>query len=59
MSLLKQQGTLSQELACKIVRQTAKALSYAHENRIIHRDIKPENIMLTSTEAVKLRPWNQ
>jgi serine/threonine protein kinase len=54
MSLLRDQGTLSQQLACEIIRQTAKALSYAHENRIIHRDIKPDNIMLTSTEAVKL-----
>ena len=54
MSLLKQQGAVPQQLACEIVGQTAKALSYAHENRIIHRDIKPENIMLTSTEAVKL-----
>ena len=54
MSLLRDQGTLSQQLACEIIRQTAKALSYAHENRIIHRDIKPDNIMLISTEAVKL-----
>ena len=54
MGMLRQEGRLPPSLACEIIRQTAKALNYAHENRIIHRDIKPENIMLTSTSAVKL-----
>src|SRR5215213_8978667 len=29
-----------------LLRQTASALDYAHEQGIVHRDIKPSNIML-------------
>ncbi len=28
------------------IKQTASALHYAHEQRVIHRDIKPENLLL-------------
>jgi tetratricopeptide (TPR) repeat protein/tRNA A-37 threonylcarbamoyl transferase component Bud32 len=37
-----------------IARQTAEALSAAHELGIIHCDIKPENIMLTHSGQVKI-----
>jgi serine/threonine-protein kinase len=37
-----------------ILRQTASALDYAHQNGVIHRDIKPGNIMLHKGKVVKV-----
>lgn len=34
--------------------QTAKALDYIHQKKIIHRDIKPENLQVDSTGRIKL-----
>ncbi|TVR13771.1 MAG: FHA domain-containing protein [Planctomycetota bacterium] len=54
MNMLSSQGPLPSLVALEIIRQTAKALAYAHDHRIIHRDIKPDNIMVTSNLTVKL-----
>ncbi len=40
------------EDALRIVRESAEALHYAHEHKIIHRDIKPENILLQGGHAL-------
>jgi eukaryotic-like serine/threonine-protein kinase len=35
-----------------ILKDVARALSYAHTNDVVHRDIKPDNILLTGGSAV-------
>ncbi|MDX2153076.1 MAG: bifunctional serine/threonine-protein kinase/formylglycine-generating enzyme family protein [Bryobacteraceae bacterium] len=42
------------EFASRIVEQTASALDFAHQNKIIHRDIKPANILLNEKNEVRL-----
>ena len=38
--------------AISILRDVARALSYAHTQGVVHRDIKPENILLSGGTAV-------
>ena len=38
--------------AVSILRDVARALEYAHSERVVHRDIKPENILLSGSTAV-------
>jgi len=45
-------GPLSVREAVNVLKDVARALSYAHTNDVIHRDIKPDNIMLTGGTAV-------
>lgn len=47
-------GKTSFDEAREILVQTASALQYAHEHKVVHRDIKPANIFLESTGRVKL-----
>lgn len=35
-----------------ILRDTARALAYAHDRGVIHRDIKPENVLISGDAAV-------
>jgi eukaryotic-like serine/threonine-protein kinase len=48
---LARDGALPVTVACQIIAETARALSYAHGRGIIHRDIKPENILLSAGQA--------
>jgi predicted Ser/Thr protein kinase len=48
------EGPLAFRRAAEIIRDTARALHYAHQQGIIHRDIKPGNIMIRDTGSVHL-----
>jgi serine/threonine-protein kinase len=53
-NLVKDQGPLDYDQAANYIRQSADALSCAHEAGLIHRDIKPANLLVDGRGTVKL-----
>ena len=43
-------GRVSEQDACRFIRQILDALAYCHSKNIVHRDIKPENILFKSPQ---------
>jgi serine/threonine-protein kinase len=52
--IIKNCGSLDAYEALEIALQTAKALDYAHQHRLIHQDIKPDNLMLGDNNTIKV-----
>lgn len=52
--IVRESGPLSLRDSAAIIRQTATAVSYAHQQGVIHRDIKPSNILVTEDGHAKL-----
>src|SRR6266849_6266372 len=44
--LLQGNTLLTEKTAVDVITQTAEAVQYAHDNKILHRDIKPANLLL-------------
>jgi len=53
-AVIKREGRLQVADALKILHQSAKGLSVAHERGVIHRDIKPGNLMLNQRGQIKI-----
>lgn len=51
---VRQYGPLQIDVAVRLMRQAALALTFAHAKGILHRDIKPQNMMVTRDGELKL-----
>ncbi len=52
--LLKKSGKFAWQTALLVIRDSCKALQFAHSKGIIHRDIKPSNILISQKGEIKL-----
>lgn len=52
--LVRRRGPLTVAEACRLVRQAAVGLQYAHEHKLIHRDVKPSNLMRDRQGQLKI-----
>ncbi|MFO1066815.1 MAG: serine/threonine-protein kinase [Pirellulales bacterium] len=49
-----QAGPLDGKRAARYVRDTARAIQYAHDRNILHRDIKPANVLVDENDQVRV-----
>jgi serine/threonine-protein kinase len=48
--VIRRESTLSVQRTCHIAWQVLRALSHAHDKRVVHRDLKPSNLFLCPTD---------
>src|SRR5262249_18509386 len=48
---IQREGQLPVGRVVSILKDTARALEYAHERGVVHRDIKPDNVLLAGSSA--------
>lgn len=52
--IVKEDGPLPLDVACRYLVQASEGLDHAHEIKLIHRDIKPANLLVDERGVVKL-----
>lgn len=52
--MIKEDGPLPLDVACRYIVQAAEGLEHAHEIKLIHRDIKPANLLVDERGVVKM-----
>ncbi|MCB9469246.1 MAG: protein kinase [Candidatus Obscuribacterales bacterium] len=52
---LQESGPLEEGEAARVFSRIARALSYAHKQKIFHRDLKPSNIILPAEDSPEVR----
>lgn len=52
---LQESGPLEEAEAARVFSCIARALSYAHKQKIFHRDLKPSNIILPAEDSLEVR----
>jgi serine/threonine protein kinase len=52
--LLRTQGPMAEDAVLDLMKDIAKALAYAEQQRLIHRDVKPDNILVNNEGICKL-----
>jgi serine/threonine-protein kinase len=52
--MVKEDGPLPLDVACRYMIQAAQGLEHAHEIKLIHRDIKPANLLVDERGVLKL-----
>lgn len=54
LNLIKEHGTLNEEVTRYYGAQILDAIKYMHDNGVVHRDLKPENILLDSNLKIQI-----
>jgi eukaryotic-like serine/threonine-protein kinase len=52
--VIREQGALGWEDACRIFNQVVEALAFSHGRGLVHRDVKPQNILISAAEGAVL-----